>query len=1502
MAVSFEILNNLQVQGVLTVSSISSSGLSLQLQSQSGNVLIGNAGNLANTNGALIAAGAGVFKGGLGATPSGKYIACEVSLSQCIISAKNGPDLEKMYYNASEHVFTNYPIVCTTLLGLPLLQLNLVNTSTGTNASSIFRFNVGTSTATLQAYNNTHSTFASQLRVSTSAGNIVIIPSGTTSTTFNSSTVTISPTTASESISTGALVVNGGVGVGGTIWCGNLETVGYTSFYNNFYCYAAAYLEGNVEITSSTASTSTSTGALVVSGGVGIAGSLYVGGSVLNLTNVNTGQTVLTVTNTSNGATAGASLNTSNGTSGLKITTWSSTYSGRTNQSWIYTTNTHALKLGTNNEAWLSILSSGVVQVLSDVDGTNGTGALMLEGGMFVGKSIYCLESLTCSSISTNGAILGGSIYLNTDATINGNAIIGSDIKLGNSTGPSVPATLSSRAPRQGLAFDGTAEVTVASVPAFATGDFTVVAWVNPTAIGSTQYIFSGASGAFGLRLNNNGTFQSTKMGDADNSPSAGSLVAGKNTFIVYSRSGDVGTYYINGKQLPGGGTADTKNYTTAISVIGKNGLASQDYWNGTISGSIIYNRALSLAEIVALYESGVPAVYDLGTAGSIAPSNTALTTSIAAQNFAYDTFTSTTNSFSAIETGGQACEANFISGTTFLGKAPRGARFLVQFTATLTSGAIPSVRLSTQAVAGVSSAIVNIVNGSNSIILQLTEPFTAETGTGAGRITFASGSNTNYSISNLVVTKLGAALAPDATQTGGGFIWYDTSGNSANITIPATGVKWNVPTSGKINSTFSITNTTQSISYSTGALTVSGGLGVGGAIYSNDIITGLGLVINGAAGTNRSLRWQTSGVDRWVLNTSSGAESGSDAGSNFFLDHYSDAGIYLGTAFAVTRSTGNATFYGSALALTKVTVGETIFTVTNTSNNNTSGATISTSNGTSGLKVTTWSSTYAGRASQSWIYTTTGQSLKLGTNNTAWLSILSTGVVQVLSDVDGTNSTGALMIEGGMFVGKSIYCLENITCVSNLDCGNISSNGDLSVLGSATIGGDINFISSTGPSVLSALSSKSPRQGLVFDGTAGATVTSVSAFQTNTFAVAIWVNPKAIGSTQYLFSGASGAFNLVLLSNGRIQSGKMGGANNSASAYDITAGKNTLIIYNRIGNAGIYYINGANAGYTVDAQDYTAPVSVIGKHGSASQDYLKGSIFGNIIYNRALSFEEIKALYETGVPEAADYNNAGTTLNTANFTDVGGGSTLSGNSSAGVTVVRASGSSYIAVRNGGISARPGQRFRLSGTLTLNAGKTVVPVAYVDGTSSAQVSLAAGAFSIEIVTPASGGTVNGIIISGNGDQNWTLSNFSAISLGVVLAPDAAQAGSGLTWYDTSGKFADISIPATGVKWNVVTSEKINSLETSGTLTSNGNFYCYNHGYIEGDLNVQAGITAIAGLYAQERIKTDSYLAMSDGIFAPDTEAGYARIYIDSADGDLKIKFGDGTVKTIVTDT
>jgi hypothetical protein len=43
-------------------------------------------------------------------------------------------------------------------------------------------------------------------------------------------------------------------------------------------------------------------------------------------------------------------------------------------------------------------------------------------------------------------------------------------------------------------------------------------------------------------------------------------------------------------------------------------------------------------------------------------------------------------------------------------------------------------------------------------------------------------------------------------------------------------------------------------------------------------------------------------------------------------------------------------------------------------------------------------------------------------------------------------------------------------------------------------------------------------------------------------------------------------------------------------------------------------------------------------------------------------------------------------------------------------------------------------------------------------------------------------------------------------------------------------------------------------------------------------------------------------AVVDGVTAPGATSGLAKIYVDAADGDLKVVFGDGTIKTLATDT
>jgi len=48
--------------------------------------------------------------------------------------------------------------------------------------------------------------------------------------------------------------------------------------------------------------------------------------------------------------------------------------------------------------------------------------------------------------------------------------------------------------------------------------------------------------------------------------------------------------------------------------------------------------------------------------------------------------------------------------------------------------------------------------------------------------------------------------------------------------------------------------------------------------------------------------------------------------------------------------------------------------------------------------------------------------------------------------------------------------------------------------------------------------------------------------------------------------------------------------------------------------------------------------------------------------------------------------------------------------------------------------------------------------------------------------------------------------------------------------------------------------------------------------------------------------SDTLNLEDNAVGEPATVASKAFIYVDNADGDLKVKFGDGTVKTLTTDT
>jgi hypothetical protein len=101
----------------------------------------------------------------------------------------------------------------------------------------------------------------------------------TTGANLTANSLTITSNTPSTSTTSGALLVTGGAGIQGNVYAsyfiGNGASL--TGIASGF---SGGNVAGATNFTSSTASTSTTTGALVVTGGVGVGGNLNVSGEI----------------------------------------------------------------------------------------------------------------------------------------------------------------------------------------------------------------------------------------------------------------------------------------------------------------------------------------------------------------------------------------------------------------------------------------------------------------------------------------------------------------------------------------------------------------------------------------------------------------------------------------------------------------------------------------------------------------------------------------------------------------------------------------------------------------------------------------------------------------------------------------------------------------------------------------------------------------------------------------------------------------------------------------------------------------------------------------------------------------------------------------------------------------------------------------------------------------------------------------------------------------------
>ena len=259
-------------------------------------------------------------------------------------------------------------------------------------------------------------------------------------------------TTSSIGTTTGALVVGGGVGIGGNLYIGGLINIGQTSTIlgseiittatiGNYASNSNASSTGTTSsflISNLTASTSTNTGALIVTGGMGIGGALYV-----NTTSFIAGAEIITsatINIFASKTTIVAGTDTAISTSTGEVTIWTtSTLQSVTNRG-NSTTNVILINNFTNST------------------GTN-TGALIVGGGVGIGGALYVNTTsfIAGAKIITTGtieqyAVTPTGIQTLTNKTIivpSGGALyFADDVLLSQEHGATIPYQQTSAAPR----------------------------------------------------------------------------------------------------------------------------------------------------------------------------------------------------------------------------------------------------------------------------------------------------------------------------------------------------------------------------------------------------------------------------------------------------------------------------------------------------------------------------------------------------------------------------------------------------------------------------------------------------------------------------------------------------------------------------------------------------------------------------------------------------------------------------------------------------------------------------------------------------------------------------------------------------------------------------------------------------------------------------------------------------------------------------------------------
>jgi fibronectin-binding autotransporter adhesin len=1093
----------------------------------------------------------------------------------------------------------------------------------------------------LQIFNGTNGTAANNATFGTTSGNFLsLMTNGTQRMTFDISgnvgintatpsfTLDVSGTTritgastiagilsltagtTSTSTTTGSLVVTGGVGISGATYIGGtLNAAGITS------------------LTSNTTSTSTTTGSLVVTGGVGISGATYIGGA-LNVSGATT-QGTTTISGITTISNATASTNT---TTGAVVITGGSGIGGALN-----------VAGATALSSTLSV--SGITTITNATAATNATtGALVITGGVGISGTSFVAGALnvsnsTASTTTTTGALvitggvgIGGALNVGgglstTTLSASGNATITGTLSANNVGTNTIAGTLASTNTTVSgvLTVSGTGTHSVGGTLAAATltvsGNTTMTGTLTANNTGTNT--IAGTLASTNTTVSGVLTVSGTGTHSVSGTLSAATLTASGNTTITGTlTANNVGTNTIAGTLAAS--TLTVSGNTTMTGTLTANNVGTNTIAGTLASTNTTVSGVLTVSGTGTHSVSGTLSAATLTTSGIITANNTlntgssrSYTTVGTERALAVPTFTYTNNTTAASGTDANHRSSVYIAAQTIAATN----------TSVVTTNA-STVYIDNAPTAGTNMTLTNryamYVAAGNTYLggnANVTGTFGATGATTLGSTLSVSGATTlsgTLSVTGAITGTLQTAAQTNITSVGTlstlSVSGATTIGGTLAVTGAITGTlqtatQTNITSVGTLSSlsvsgATTLTSITDSTSTTTGAVQITGGVGIAKTLW---VGTGINGTLQTAAQTNITSVGTLSSLSVSGATTIGGTLSVTGAITGTLQTAAQTNITSVGTLSSLSVS--GATTIGGTLSVTGAITG-TLQTAAQT--NITSVGTLSSLSvsGTTALSSTTDSTSTTTGAVQ-----ITGG---VGIAKTLWVGTGINGTLQTAAQPNIT-SLGALT---GLTVGSTSFTESKLAVLDSVTAGTALASKALVLDSSSNIVG----INTLRTSILQVgTSTDTTRMISCLDSTTSAAATKYitigKAASTNNLAEIGYYHAGDGLSTNQLRLGRYGTPMMVLQFDGNV------GINTTSPAYKLdvsgTLNCSTLYIGGTLFNAsGVpTYCSGVTTtgtayGDKVVTLDSTLSVSGIATLGATTlnaTNYQVGGVAANV-------------------------------------------------------------------------------------------------------------------------------------------------------------------------------------------------------------------------------------------------------------------------------------------------